>query len=276
MNVKKICSNRYKPDREDCWENECCVSCLETDEDLAKCQKCNLYCLYSDYDAYYCSGCNQLFCWCEPAHKNPRHDRYITEKYCGDCYPEFDNRPYCCQCEKTKDDLSCGYLYECDICKETYCNHCSMIHTRKSTQPRNGWEILNTYCNQCNVLLDSPQDKARRRLELVQALREYHLELRSDSKLCTNCIDGDLEGWTLPQIVRKMCKMKYLYEYCNFEEYLSQAHDDQQDELDAGYYPDMTAFEQAEDNAWRHHPCPTVFPWMLGSPIDPNKKETKI
>lgn len=47
--------------------------------------------------------------------------------------------------------------------------------------------------------------------------------------------------------------MKYLYDYCNIHECYQIAYDNQQDELKAGYFPDCSVFEQAEDIALKKY-----------------------
>lgn len=59
-----------------------------------------------------------------------------------------------------------------------------------------------------------------RRNNLIDALQEYKLELRDDSKLCHGYINGTIKTHTIPQIVERMCQMKFLYEYCDFDNFL--------------------------------------------------------
>lgn len=106
--------------------------------------------------------------------------------------------------------------------------------------------------------------KLARRVNLLEALREYGLELRDDSKLCTGFIDGTLEkGWTVASIVERMCQMKYLFDYCNMDHYIEKAYEDQCGERKAGYFPDTSVFDQAEHMALRKHGgYPAEWPWI--------------
>ena len=60
--------------------------------------------------------------------------------------------------------------------------------------------------------------------------------------------------------------MKYLFDYCHMNECQNLAYDEFNEELRAGYYPDRSVFEIAEDMALSkysngHYPC--VFPWQI-------------
>jgi hypothetical protein len=54
----------------------------------------------------------------------------------------------------------------------------------------------------------------KRKNLLKNKLKEKGLILRKDSALCSNYIQGT-SNLNLDYIVRRMCEMKYLYEYCN-------------------------------------------------------------
>jgi hypothetical protein len=62
-----------------------------------------------------------------------------------------------------------------------------------------------------------------------------------------------------------MCQMKYLFEYCHMDECKSEAYDDYNEELRAGYYPDCSVFDRAEDlalNRYSNGHYPVVYPWQ--------------
>lgn len=102
-----------------------------------------------------------------------------------------------------------------------------------------------------------------RRNELVSALATYELELRDDSKLCQGYINGTIKDWTIPQIVERMCQMRYLYDYCDFDTCFEQARQNQREERRAGYYPDSNLFDDAEHIALRRFGgYPTTWPWL--------------
>lgn len=100
-----------------------------------------------------------------------------------------------------------------------------------------------------------------RRNRLCSALERYGLELRPDSKLCVMYIAsgvGEIEF-----ICKRMCQMKYLFEYCNMRERLNDTEKEQLETLEAGYLPDLSVFGEAEYNVLREiGSYPTTYPWM--------------
>jgi len=105
--------------------------------------------------------------------------------------------------------------------------------------------------------------KKTRREKLIDALSEYKLELRDDSKLCSGYIDGSIKDWSLNEIVNRMCQMKYLFDYCKMDHYLDKAYDYQQEEYKAGYIPDCSVFEHAELMALdKYGNYPNKWPWI--------------
>jgi len=106
--------------------------------------------------------------------------------------------------------------------------------------------------------------KITRRNKLISALAEYKLDLRSDSQLCKKYIDGSNE-YNIQNIVQRMCEMKYLYDYCNMNECCDEAYERYNDELNAGYFPDMSVSEHGEIIAlskYSNNKYPDIFPWM--------------
>lgn len=129
--------------------------------------------------------------------------------------------------------------------------------------------------NVIDALIDAKKNKVvnekiartiKRTNDLEKALNKAGVELRDDSKLCKLYIDNKCSGkFTLKQVVRRMCQMKYLYDYCHMKECLDKAHDDQIDERNNGYFPDCSIFDEAEYNALRkysNNTYPDVFPWQ--------------
>ena len=110
-----------------------------------------------------------------------------------------------------------------------------------------------------------------RRTELIKALSKVGLELRSDSKLCDGWINNSItdyrrrtdNSWTIGSVVNRMCQMRYLFDYCNMDECLQIAYEEQQDELENGYFPDSSVFDDAEYLALKGNCYPKVFPWLV-------------
>ncbi len=103
-----------------------------------------------------------------------------------------------------------------------------------------------------------------RRDKLIQALRKVKLPLRDDSALCKQYIEGTTE-YNLETIVKRMCQMKYLFEYCHMNECKDIAYERHNEELRAGYFPDCSVFDYAEYIALQKYSggkYPDVFPWL--------------
>jgi hypothetical protein len=106
-------------------------------------------------------------------------------------------------------------------------------------------------------------DAVRRKQELVAELAKYKLVIRSDSKLCSGYIDGTIKDWTIEEIANRMCEMKYLFDYCNMDACMTEAYEEQQEEFEAGYFPDCSVFEQAELIALdKCGGYPKAWPWL--------------
>lgn len=111
-------------------------------------------------------------------------------------------------------------------------------------------------------------DQMKRKQLLVNALQEQGLELRNDSVLCEQYIEGDsgiLKEWSINSIVERMCEMKYLYDYCHMHSMLDEAYHEQKEEREQGYYPDMSVAELAEMKAlekYSNNKYPNPWPWL--------------
>lgn len=103
----------------------------------------------------------------------------------------------------------------------------------------------------------------KRKTDLTNALENIGLVLRNDSKLCQMYIDGKTDD--LDNVVRRMCEMKYLYDYCHMDECKDIAYKEHCDEIKAGYYPDFSVSEIAERIALKKYSngkYPINWPWM--------------
>jgi hypothetical protein len=103
----------------------------------------------------------------------------------------------------------------------------------------------------------------KRRTKLIKALEEFGLELRPDSRLCSGYINGTIKDWNIKRIVRRMCQMKYLYEYCNMEACYQELYNEDDDEY---FYNDNyreRILERAEALALsRVGGYPDQWPWL--------------
>ena len=106
----------------------------------------------------------------------------------------------------------------------------------------------------------------KRKEKLIEELYNAGLELRSDSVLCSKYIKDDIKNSKLEDIVKRMCQMKYLYDYCHMEECKDIAYKNQQDDWKHGYHPDCSVSDDAELialNKYSKGKYPAVFPWQI-------------
>ena len=112
----------------------------------------------------------------------------------------------------------------------------------------------------------SEKRKKSRKKKLVRALGEKGLRLRPDSKLCHGYIEGKIVDKSVDEIVERMCQMKYLYDYCHMEKCYKKARRLQDEELEAGYIPDIPLVEEAERIALKKYApkrkYPSRWPWL--------------
>ena len=103
----------------------------------------------------------------------------------------------------------------------------------------------------------------QRNTELVSALQEMGLELRADSKLCQMYMNGETQD--IEYVVKRMCEMKYLYDYCHMNECQEIAYRKYCEDKKYGYWSGESVSEMAEDIALRKYSngrYPTRWPWM--------------
>lgn len=124
--------------------------------------------------------------------------------------------------------------------------------------------------------INKKQEKQNKRREsLNRALIKAGLELRCDSKLCGNYINGEVKDKNLADIVERMCQMKYLFEYCHMDECKEEASKEYYDTLNAGYFPDFDIYVEAERIAlekYSNNEYPKVYPWIVNHGVKPKKK----
>ena len=123
--------------------------------------------------------------------------------------------------------------------------------------------LAGKYGKKVDVFITAVNQKNQRKEELVNALKAYGMVLRSDSELCKKYIDGDLNDtdWTVSDIVRRMCEMRYLYTYCHFQECKNQVYN----EFRYDKYMMYQISDEAEKMALQKYSngrYPSVFPWM--------------
>jgi hypothetical protein len=194
------------------------------------CSKCGI-CDYDDGVCYTCDGCHKIFCYdCRP------YDRHYTKCGIRDCY-------YCRN----------GNCFNSVPEDEIYCDNCYIESDESDI------DLTDNSDSEIDTIYSTPK---QRRKELIEKLAEYKLKLRTDSKLCDKYIkEGDID---IDDVVERMCQMKYLYDYCDMASACIEAEEAQAEELNAGYFPDCTVFEQAEMIALEKKggDYPSIYPWM--------------
>lgn len=182
---------------------------------------------------------------------------------CDDCQGYF-----CSMCDSQMVDRSSYCTTEdCYYCRKgscfnnrtenTYCVVCvpeSVVEANKKYE-RDVEEAINNF--------NSIQEGIpTRKVELTLALKDVGVELRKDSKLCRKYIqdgDGDVEC-----ITKRMCEMKYLFEYCNIREVVKHLETEYCIILENGDIPDFDVFSEAEQIVLHKvQGYPKVFPWQI-------------
>lgn len=107
----------------------------------------------------------------------------------------------------------------------------------------------------------------KRRAKLIKALGQYGLELRPDSRLCNGYITGDIKDWNIKRICRRMCQMKFLYDYAGMEACYQEISNEIDEDDDEYFYNDNyreRILERAEALALsRIGGYPDQWPWLL-------------
>lgn len=191
--------------------------------------------------------------------------------FCGECKEEI--KDFSWTCDKCEENFCCVEEIEeyskctvpnCYYCKSGYCNYnnlslgrfcsdCAPESLIEENKPKKY-----DYDEACRKFLESQAHNTsqNRKKELVKALSEMKLELRSDSKLCKKYIDtGDYD---INYVVERMCQMKYLYEYCDFKKMLDAVSEDYNDD-----YENLGVFDKAEKLVLEEiGDYPDIYPWM--------------
>lgn len=104
--------------------------------------------------------------------------------------------------------------------------------------------------------------KRARRNILERALQEKGLMVRMDGFLCTSYIKrGDTPEWPLETVVRRMCEIRYLYDYTAY----SVVYEMLREREDAQYLSKLDIQKRAETIILNHLPgktWPAQWPWI--------------
>jgi hypothetical protein len=113
-------------------------------------------------------------------------------------------------------------------------------------------------------LYKKEQKMIRRKNYLIKRLKNKGLEFREDSKLCEKYINFN-KNIKLKFVIQRMMEMKYIYEYCHIKDFFAEAEQNIIDELEEGFIPDRTVFQEAEALAldkYSNGKYPEKFPWF--------------
>jgi hypothetical protein len=94
---------------------------------------------------------------------------------------------------------------------------------------------------------------SKERKTLLEAkLNEKKLKLRSDSTYCQDYINEKIKV-DVDEVVKRMCQIKFLFDYCNMQKYLNMEYNNKNKSL----------FDNAEELALsKHGGYPDTFPWL--------------
>jgi hypothetical protein len=102
------------------------------------------------------------------------------------------------------------------------------------------------------------EKRDKRKESLIKHLKNAGLELRDDSQLCENYINGD-KTFTIKFIVRRMCEMKYLFEYCRANECKNELKNKKRYK----YYVPFDDLEYYALEKYSNGKYPKEFPWLV-------------
>ena len=117
--------------------------------------------------------------------------------------------------EKSREYHKLSTYYNLSDIKEVFCNKYGIRQNQINKQledlSEQKDELKQERLNRKQEKIIIRQDK------LIKALNKVGLELREDSNLCKEYINGSNEN-KLKDVVDRMCQMKYLFEYCHMDE----------------------------------------------------------
>ena len=274
LSTCKICKNSY------------CKTCCKIENDM--CENCLTECSFCNTKVFEigntCEICDTHVCeTCE----NDEDSHFYGDR-CEDCLEK------CCNCDTTlyhEDESD-----ECEGCESTICHDCILyVKSSKFCKEKCIPTSLLDKCNDCKIckkkcfgvgnIYDicedcypdvSSQLENKRLILLKKKLKEYDLVLRSDSRLCQKYIENDYINMNIDEVVQRMCQMRFLFDYCNMRKVLEKVGQEQYEELDAGYIPDVPVFEWAEYLILEEiNSYPTEWPWIVAI-INKNKSKFNL
>ena len=261
------------------------VVCPECQPDVKTCTVCTQM-QYDDGDMYQCDDCKQWF------HDECHEEMDVYESLGGSwtdrtsyCRPCYEGRAsLCSNCHLAAPNARGeSDVFACCMCHSVYHTTCADgehyveqlesdsdppgdYHTRASVPAQT------RVCSPCWTRVGPLEEKRaaacrERHRVLANALKAAGLTLRADSCVCRLFIEGNDPSLSLDKAVDLLSWAKLTREYCPWDEYLDEARRRQDEELDAGYIPDITLQAMAEmllERELENKGLATDRPWQRG------------
>ena len=217
------------------------------------CEECNNYLGKKNklLDTYLCDTCKVLDKYIVTTKTNAKKIYLLNDNDLNELKSYEGSSAYGIATYYTVENLKNKVSSKYNICKDNVKEYLEEMHKEKEIKKEKRKKA-------------KEQKKIQRKEKLIKELSKVKLKLRNDSILCNNYIEGS-SAYNLKEIILRMCQMKYLYDYCHMDKCKDIAYQEQQDEIRAGYYPDCSVHDQAEDIALKKYSkgkYPDVFPWL--------------
>jgi hypothetical protein len=236
---------------------------------MPRCVECNVTRALWDRhrDIHLCKICR------ETVKYKLMYKTHIKDQYniCMDDYEDYEPIIY------DRGSWGLRYLYKLSDVHHIFCIHHNIDHNDIDAIETKRQEIIR---EKAQNKADRKERRAHNQIvnrqkrhdKLVVALAGFGLILRADSKLCNGYINGTIKDQTIKQIVRRMCEMKFLYEYANMSQCYQEICDAEEDDFEfvrdkfsrgTEYYPGPRVVVYAEELALKRiGGYPEVWPWL--------------
>lgn len=121
-----------------------------------------------------------------------------------------------------------------------------VVDIKDSIENTNFIDLLGESIKKENVRIE-------RTILLTDRLNKSGLEYRMDCVLCNNFIFRGSDDYSVEYIINELCKMKYLCEYCHYDDFIEQA------KLTGRY--DRESIKKEALNVYSKGVYPAIFPW---------------
>ena len=221
------------------------------------CEECNDYLgkKQTIINKILCNACKELNKYIVITKTNAKKNYLFKDEDLLNLTSYEANSSYGLSTYYTIEDLDIKACEKYGVYKDNIKEFLSKLHDEKKNKSKERKE---------KMLITKENKIKKRREKLISELSKVKLELRNDSVLCKQYIDGNSK-YDLEDIIERMCQMKYLFEYCHMDECKDIAYEKHQEEFSAGYFPDCSVFDEAEYIALKKYSngkYQVVFPWL--------------